>query len=318
MGGFVGIMWSVGAGVMACASILGSPAADSSGAWRPSGLDLSEYADQLNDPRLAVREQVSQRLDADSSITGAEIEAFVKERWDDLAPESIERLLIAAQSRYIARPGAIGIEFEQGEAVIMSVRPEAPAARVLRAGDRFLSMNGVVLPQERFDQQVELRRIMTALRAGDIVSARIRRGNVDLDVTFALADPTQLREFEAYLGEMQREMLGLWHARRREQFPPPPKLTIDLRIDAAEVSGGDGAPSLSPQERLAAVVEELRRRITDVSERIARLAERTQESADPGRREELEREYLALRDELFGLNARLRLVEAEAPGRTRR
>lgn len=285
---------------------------------RPSGPSLSEYASQLNDPRLEVRERVSQRLEADASIAGPDIEAFVKERWEELAPESTERLLMAAQSRFVARPGAIGIEFEQGAAIVMNVRPEAPAARVLRPGDRFISMNGVRLPEDRFDQQAELRRIMSSLRAGDIVSARIRRGGDEIDVTFALADPTQLREFEGYLVEVRREMLAHWNARRRENFPPAVKLAIDLGVEPVDASGRDGASSLAPEERRELIVEELRRRITDVSERIALLAERTQESADAGRRGELEREYLALRDELFGLNARLRLVESNAPGRTRR
>jgi len=321
MGGTGGANAIRAAAALACLA-LGAAWADDRLATDPDAeARLRDYASQLNDPRLEVREGAGQKLSADVLITGQAIEAFVKQRWEELAPETTERFMLAARSRYVACPGAIGIEFETETPVIRSVRQEAPAARVLQRGDRFLMLNGVTLTQDRMEQPKELRRIMFPLQPGDVVKARIRRQaverEVELNVEFPLADPTQLREFEGYITEMKRDMLDMWNARRREQFPPRPKMAIDLRRSdrSALESSAESTGALAQRQ---AITEELRGRISEVSEQIARLAERTAGSEDPARRAELEREYLRLRDDLFGLNARLRLVDIVAPGRPRR
>lgn len=305
--------------VAAAMLITGSTPALASRDDRP-GADspLRAYIEDLDDPRLDVREAATQRLIADAAISRETIDEFLKQEWGMLAPEALERLLLAARERYVANPGAIGIQFgEAATAVIMAVREEAPAAMVLQRGDQFLSLNGVVLPEARFEQQNELRRIMSELKAGDMVEARIRRGLRELEVSFPLADPARLPQFEEYIASMKREMLDAWHARRRSNFPAPAKLLIDLGVD--ESAGGEG-DSESPglESGSPGVIDELRRRVSEVSASIARVAEQTAGADDPARRRELERQYLALRDELFGLNARLRLVDATSSNRPRR
>ncbi len=286
----------------------------------PAGADspLLAYVEALDDPRLDVREEATQRLISDTAISREAIDMFLREQWETLAPEALERFLLAARERYVANPGAIGIQFgEAATAVIQVVREEAPAAMVLQPGDQFLSLNGIILPEARFEQQTELRRIMSELKAGDMVHARIRRGLRELEVSFALADPARLPQFEEYVASMKREMLDAWHVRRRSIFPAPAKLLIDLRVrEAGAVEGDSGSANTWTDS--TAVVEELRDRISRVSASIARVAEQTAGADDPVRRRELEREYLALRDELFGLNARLRLVDPTTAGRPRR
>ncbi len=286
----------------------------------PDGAEssLQQYAGELNDARLDVREAATARLVRDETIETEDIVTYVGAQWETLPPEATERFLIAARQRFIANPGAIGIQFGDSPiAIIQTVIDGTPASRVLQRGDQFLTLNGEPLPDSRAMQQPELLKRMAEYKAGDKVKARIRRGSEELDVEFALADPKTLPRFEDFIVQMQREMSQQWDAMCQQRFPPAPRIMIDMGLvqlnpkqesPSAAVGAGEGAQ----------LIDALSRRRVEVSQSIARVMERSSNTDSPERRRELEAEYLPLINEFARLNARLRLAEAVVSGRRRR
>lgn len=279
---------------------------------------LAEYARQLDDPRLDIRESATQRLIDDDAISTEELVDFVDSRWSSLPPEAIERFLHASRQRYIANPGAIGIQFSNAPiTTIDTVIAGTPAADVLQPGDQFLSLNDQPLPASNAEQRPQLLRIMAGLKAGDVVTARILRDREELEVQFALADPRGLPRFEDFIQQMQREMLQQWTIMREQRFPPNRQVLVDMEMDGLrnlEAPGG-----ATPSGRSAsALIDALGRQRVEVSQSIARVMEQSSAMDNPQRRRELEAEYLALIDRFAQLNARTRLLEAAASGRRRR
>ena len=299
---------------------LGAPAegpAESIQSPERASASLSDYARELSDERFEVRDAATRRLVDDAQIQTNDIMEFVRARWESLAPEAAERFLIVARERYIASPGAIGIEFARSPiATIDRVIAGTPADRVLQRGDQILSLNGQDLPQSYAEQRPELLRRMAGLRAGDLVRAHLRRGEEELDVEFALADPRLLPRFEDFILSMQREMLGQWNAIREDRLPPPQRLMIDMEVVGASAVESDPR-SASVENADAILMQELSRRRAEVSQGIARVVEQISTSDSPARRQELENEYLPLRNEFARLNARLRLLDPLTPGRRR-
>lgn len=279
---------------------------------------LETYARELDDPDLTSRQAATDRLVADAAIETDHIIEFVQTRWETLPPEAIERFLMASRQRYIDNPGAIGIQFGDSQvAIIQTVIDGTPAARVLQPGDQFIALNGQLLPELRTQQQPELLKRMAGCRAGDTVKARIRRGKLELDVEFALADPRGLPRFEDFIAQMQREMAQQWDELRETRFPSEAQVLIDMNI----VPAGDGdvaSASIGGGVDDAQLIESFNRRRVEVSRDIARVMESSSDADSPQRRRELEAEYLPLIDEFARLNARLRLLEISASGRRRR
>lgn len=276
---------------------------------------LGEYARELNDERFDVREAATKRLIEDEQIQSDDIMEFVCAQWETLAPEAVERFLLVARERYIASPGAIGIEFAKSQiATIDRVIAGTPADRVLQRGDQLMSLNGEDLPESYADQRPELLKRMARFKAGDVVRMHLRRGVQELDVEFALADPRLLPRFEDFIRSMQYEMLQQWNALCARRLPPQPRMMIDMNV--AGVSGVDSNPrSSATEEADASVIEEFSRRRAEVSQGIARVIEQLSTSDSPDRLRELNEEYASLRDESARLNARLRLLESRAAGK---
>lgn len=300
---------SVGAVPGAFSSSIQSPAA--------STTSLSDYAREFNDERFDVREAATRRLIDDAQIQTDDILEFVDAQWETLAPEAVERFLLVSRERYIASPGAIGIEFgPSAMATIDNVILGTPASKVLRRGDQILSLNGEDLPPTRTEQQPELLRRMAGLKAGDLVQAKIRRGLDELDVEFALADPKLLPRFESFIVTMQREMLQQWNALRAERIPLRPMM-IDM--DVAGLALMDSHPRAASGESAdATIIEELSHRRAEVSREIARVMEQSSPTDSPQRRRELENECLPLINDLARLNVRIRLLENAISGRPMR
>jgi len=279
---------------------------------------LEEYARELNDANLTVREAATDRLVRDERIETEDIVTYVDSQWQSLPAEAIERFLIASRQRFIADPGAIGIQFGDSPiAIIQTVIDGTPASRVLQRGDQFLTLNGEPLPDSRIQQQPELLKRMAEYKAGDLVKARIRRGSEELDVEFALADPKTLPRFEDFIVQMQREMAQQWDAMCEQRFPPAPRIMIDMDLPELKTTP-ETPPVTVGMAESGKLIDALSRRRVEVSQSIARVMERSSNADSPERRRELEAEYLPLINEFARLNARLRLAEAVVSGRRRR
>jgi PDZ domain-containing protein len=114
--------------------------------------------------------------------------------------------------RVVARPTGVLVE---------GVFSNVPAAKVLRAGDVIVGVNGhAVLSRP------ELRALLAAHVPGDVVSVRLRRGGKPLIVSVkTVSDPE----------EPKRPLIGVYRASQAAAITLPLKVHIDL--------GGIGGPS---------------------------------------------------------------------------
>lgn len=128
-----------------------------------------------------IAEDVSARLRATEILSGSpeirlvDIERLLRER-RDLTAEQRRKLLSIAKLRFYSEPrGALGIRFALNDgdgsgAVLADVVPGFPAAEVLRAGDRLLSING-----RRIVADEDVRASIVSRDPGERVTIRLAR-----------------------------------------------------------------------------------------------------------------------------------------------
>lgn len=151
--------------------------------------------DDLNSPVLNRRDKAWERLTVATDISHAEILELLRERRDTLTPEQQDRLLTAAEIRYLQRLAVIGIQMKTGVVPITidKVFPDAPAADVLKVDDQVLAINHVELPDDRGPSV--LQSTITALEAGEIVTLDIVRDGQPMLVDVELANAFSLENF---------------------------------------------------------------------------------------------------------------------------
>lgn len=287
---------------------------------------LAPYLADLDSADYEKREAATRAVATHPKLSEEGIVDFVASNWSALSPEVIDRLLNVARDHFIASPGAIGFQFSKSPiATIESVIAEAPAAQVLRRGDRILSINGTELPDTSGLQQPALLEELSHYKAGALVRAQILRDDKPLDVEFRLADPYQLPSFEGFIATMQPYLQQRWEEEMESRLPDRRKISIDMTMLESEDQPAHviesmlapGAATRTDQATNYNLASIARERIGEISVRIAQVAESTARAASEEERDELESLYLELRSELAQLNARLRLLDAVATGRRR-
>lgn len=125
----------------------------------------------------------SQRADATARLLDRTIpdeQIWVHLRIGGLTPEAHARLLHVGEERLIHAPrGALGIQmagrFEENDGVVVSgLVPGMPAQKVLKPGDRIVSIEG-----QRIQVSTQLTSIVQAKRPGERISMIVMRGERD-------------------------------------------------------------------------------------------------------------------------------------------
>ncbi len=111
-----------------------------------------------------------------------------------LTIEQHDRLLRIIERRRLERPGVIGIRFSlRGTTIIQSVEESVPAAQFLQPGDVITSVDGMELVGR--EGQSLLQRVVTAKRAGDVVTLGILRDKENITMDVPLADERDIPGF---------------------------------------------------------------------------------------------------------------------------
>ncbi|MBL1216002.1 MAG: PDZ domain-containing protein [Planctomycetes bacterium] len=151
--------------------------------------------DDLDSDNLATRDAAWQRIVDAPDISHAEVLDTLVSRRDTLSPEQQDRLLDAAETRYLQRLAVIGIQMKTGVVPITidKVFPDAPAADVLQINDQLLAINHVELPEDRGGSVLQA--TITALEAGEMVTLDIVRDGKPMLVDVVLANAFSLENF---------------------------------------------------------------------------------------------------------------------------
>ncbi len=136
-----------------------------------------ELIARLDHPDWAVREAATQRLRRSRTLDPEAVIRLVAEH--ELSLEARSRLLLACHDTFVTAPlGAIGIRHMRVDdgtgTVISEVIPGFDAARVLRAQDLLLTIDGV-----RLGGFESLARAVQRRRPGDVVEVELRRPQRD-------------------------------------------------------------------------------------------------------------------------------------------
>lgn len=132
---------------------------------------------QLSSVEWAERADATARL-LDRAIPDEQI--WVHLRAGGLGPEAHSRLLHVGQERLVHAPrGALGIQmagrFEENDGVVVTgLVPGMPAQKVLKPGDRIVSIEG-----QRIQVSTQLTAIVQARRPGDRIAMIVMRGERD-------------------------------------------------------------------------------------------------------------------------------------------
>ncbi len=172
------------------AVVLGGPALAQGERAQPPRESLRAIA-PLDDPIYEVRQQAEQRLVETGWGTLGELHALLAS--GVLSPEQHVRVRRIAMIRFGSSPRAgMGVAFNgavPNQVLIERVEDGFPASTVIRAGDRFVEADGVELENSR-----QLGVQILSHDPGDVMTARVERGEEMIDLDVPLGSYANLRQ----------------------------------------------------------------------------------------------------------------------------
>lgn len=182
-------LWSA-----ALASMAGIALASQDATKAQPGADaqtIEHWVERLDSDDLDARIEATRMLSImQAGITLKELEAQLAR--PELSPETRERLLIAAHSRFKTSPrGAIGVSFDVTSpgAVVSTTVENFDSVRKLQAGDRILSIDGV--PVNSVEQ---VRALVISHDPDEVAMIQVRRGGQTREIPLTLGSFADLSE----------------------------------------------------------------------------------------------------------------------------
>jgi len=128
----------------------------------------------------------------------------------------------------------LGISMKNDDCEVAEVMPDMPAERAgVRAGDKILSLNGKAV-----SKTAEFISGIRKLKAGDMMTLKVRRGSKELELKPVLGEARTIDESEKSVGEADDVAIGKL-SKRRTDFP------LAIQHDAAVPAEECGGPLLN-------------------------------------------------------------------------